>query len=288
MNKFQFIHFLTICFAFLAPLISLYIHTKKSPKSIQLIFALIYLVFLWSTFLEPNLIRVKEHQISTNLNLKVAIAGDFHLGVYKDQSYLKRVVQKINQIPDLDLLLIPGDFTFYPNQSQPLSDLFKPLENLNVPAIAVLGNHDVEKPGPKLRDELTQVLESYQVNLLNNQTYAYENIQIIGLGDHWALEDNVDLLKNLNPNSKSIILTHNPDTTLNYSNPISQLTISGHTHGGQIRIPFLYKFVIPTKGNFNQGLHQTKNGPVFVNTGLGEVDLPMRFLIPPTIDILNL
>ena len=83
-------------------------------------------------------------------------------------------------------------------------------------------------------------------------------------------------------------MAHNPDTALEYENSIPDITICGHTHGGQIRIPFLYKQTIPCEGNFDQGLYETKYGKVFVTAGLGEVGLPMRLGIPPTIEILEL
>jgi len=61
------------------------------------------------------------------------------------------------------------------------------------------------------------------------------------------------------------------------------LTLAGHTHGGQIRIPYLYKKVIPVRGDvlWDQGLYSFKNEKVFVTSGIGEIGLPMRFLIPP-------
>ena len=113
-------------------------------------------------------------------------------------------------------------------------------------------------------------------------------INILGLGDNWAKEDDLSQLENYKEEDKLIVIAHNPDSTLNYTNNIPDLTVSGHTHGGQIRLPWIYKFVIPCEGPFDQGLYQTEKGQVFVTSGLGEVGLPMRFLIPPVIDILEL
>ncbi len=88
------------------------------------------------------------------------------------------------------------------------------------------------------------------------------------------------------------MLTHNPDTALSYApNHYPDLTLAGHTHGGQVRIPYLYKRMIPVLGVdilWDQGLYRYKNGQVFVTSGIGEVGLPLRFLIPPVIDVLEL
>jgi predicted MPP superfamily phosphohydrolase len=264
------------------------LHKKKAHLVLQIITVITFLIFTWARFIEPQIILVQNHQVSTINQSKVALIADLHLGVYKDEKFLERVVKKINQIPELDAVLIAGDFTFYPTKSQNLNDLFAPLADINIPVIAVLGNHDVEKPGPKLRNNLVSSLKANNVQILNNQITSIGELNILALGDHWAKEDDITLIQDLEQSQKNIILTHNPDTTTSYSEPTNFLTLTGHTHGGQIRIPFLYKKVIPTKANFDKGLHKTKNGPVFVTSGLGEVDLPMRFLVPPTIDVLNL
>lgn len=262
---------------------------KTNSKTILIIFLGGLLVFSYTRLIEPQIIITQEHTLSENLDLKVALIADTHLGVYKSQNFLQRVVNKINQIPELDLVLIAGDLAFEPYPNKSLNELFKPFQDLNIPAIAVLGNHDVQRPGPDIRQELIEALQENNIIFLNNQTHTYQDTQIIGLGSHWNNEDDASLLQDLTPQDKAIILTHNPDTvTTTYPEPITQLTLAGHTHGGQIRLPFIYKTQIPTEYPFDKDFHSTKKGPVFVTSGLGEVGLPMRFLIPPVIDILNL
>lgn len=288
MTPFFLIKYLTIL-ALPIGLAFLYIfYKRKINKLLQLLFLTIFLIFVWARFIEPQIILTHNHQISTINDAKVALIADLHLGIYKDEKFLQRVVKKINKIPNLDVVLIAGDFTFYPTESQNLHDLFSPLSKLEPPVIAVLGNHDVEKPGPDLRNELVSALKANNVQILNNQKTSINTLNILALGDHWAKEDDITLVQDLETSQNHIILTHNPDTVYKYTEPTNFITLTGHTHGGQIRIPFLYKKVIPTKASFDKGIHKTKNGPVFVTSGLGEVDLPMRFLIPPTIDILNL
>ncbi|MBU2524607.1 metallophosphoesterase [Patescibacteria group bacterium] len=225
-------------------------------------------------------------KIEVGFSSKIIVISDLHLGIYKNTSFLKRVVNKINKIENIDAVLIPGDFTYYPPEN--LEALFSPLKNIKFPIYAILGNHDSEKPGPPIQEKLQKALEKNGVTFLSNSNATIKNMIVLGLGDKWAKQDDISKIDKFTKNDNLIVITHNPDTTLNYQNTIPDITISGHTHGGQIRIPFLYKQSIPCIGNFNRGLYHTNNGKVFITSGLGEIGLPMRLGIPPTIEVLEL
>ncbi len=282
-----------LAFPFLALLIYLNIKfwgtwlKKKLYLTGLIIFYLLSLLFIYARFIERQLITVQTTQIEVGFDGRIAVISDIHLGAYKDEAFLARVVKKINEQEGLQALLIPGDFTYYPHQD--LDELFAPLADLNIPSYAVLGNHDSEQPGPPLQEELELALEKAGVIFLHNESAAIPGtqIKILGLGDNWANEDDIELINDFETSDQLIVLTHNPDTTLNYRNSIPDITLAGHTHGGQIRIPWLYKKTIPCIGDFNQGLHSTPTGPVFVTSGVGEVGLPMRLGIPPVIEILE-
>lgn len=279
---------------------------NKISSIILILFFIISLLFVYARFIERNLIFIQATDVNVGFNAKLVVISDIHLGIYKDASFLERVVNKINEIKDVDAVLVAGDFTYYPPNN--LEKLFYPLKDIKVPIYAVLGNHDSEKPGPPIQKELQKTLENNNVIFLHNSSSIIrnKNIKILGLGDNWANEDDVSKIDNFSKDDNLIILTHNPDTTLKYNNSIPDITIAGHTHGGQIRIPFLYKNMIPSIYDFDQGLYKlipqhisiqsTKNiiftqnhyGKVFVTAGIGEIGLPMRLGIPPTIEVLEL
>jgi predicted MPP superfamily phosphohydrolase len=134
-------------------------------------------------------------------------------------------------------------------------------------------------------------LTEFGVHLLTNKAIKLNGITIVGLGSHWAREDDVSVLDTYSKEDNLIVLTHNPDTTLDYlPHHYPDLTVAGHTHGGQVRIPYLYHKMIPVRGDilWNQGLYHIEDEQVFVSSGIGEIGLPLRFLIPPSIDILEL
>ncbi|MCK5319920.1 metallophosphoesterase [Candidatus Parcubacteria bacterium] len=266
---------------------------KKSYKNKILFFITILLLlitssFIYARFIERNIILTKTTKIETGFSAKLIVIADLHLGVYKDINFLKRVVKKINKIENADAVLIPGDFTYYPPEN--LEKLFSPLKDIKFPVYAILGNHDSEQPGPPIQEKLQKALENNGVIFLHNSSSAIKNknIKILGLGDKWANQDEVSKINEFKKSDNLIVIAHNPDTSLKYENSIPDLTISGHTHGGQIRLPFLYKKVIPCDGDFDKGLYETKYGKIFVTAGLGEVGLPMRLGVPPTIEILEL
>ena len=253
------------------------------------LFILLSLLFIYARFIEPKLLFVNHYKIHTGFKSKYALIADMHLGIYNNISIMERTVAKINK-ENVDAVLIAGDFTYEP-QFYDMKKLFAPLSHLNIPVYAVLGNHDCQQPGPDIRDELENVLKALGVHIITNKAVKLNGVTILGLGSLWARDDEIDLLDKYTKEDNLVVLTHNPDTTLDYMpNHTPDLTLAGHTHGGQIRIPYLYKNVIPVRGDvlWDQGLYSFKNEKVFVTSGIGEIGLPMRFLIPPTIDILEL
>jgi predicted MPP superfamily phosphohydrolase len=255
-----------------------------------ILFIVSILLFSYSFFIERFLIKIEKTEINANFDLNIALISDLHLGKWKGEDFLLKVVKEINNL-DIEAVFIAGDFTYNITNTDSFDKIFEPLKYLQVPVYAVLGNHDEEKPGPPLSKELKKTLRKYNVKIIENSVIKLKNkISLIGLGDRWAKNDDLKVLENINNKDleKSIILTHNPDTVLNYNHINSDkfITLTGHTHGGQIRIPFIYKFVIPCIGDFDKGMHETKNGRVFISSGLGEVGLPLRFFNPPQVDLL--
>ncbi len=246
------------------------------------------LLFIYSRFIERYTIEVETTKINLGFKTKFALIADIHLGVYKSNKFLERVVNKINKEKDLDFLLIAGDFTYYPTDKN-LTKLFSPLKKLKIKTYAVLGNHDSGKPGPPIQKKLKRALIKNRVIFLDNNYKKINNpnIIILGLGDNWASKDDIDKISQFKKEDNLLVLTHNPDTTLKYKTFIADLTLCGHTHGGQVRIPWIYKKAIPCVGDFDKGLYNLKDGKLFITSGLGEVGLPIRFLNPPIIDIIE-
>lgn len=246
-------------------------------------------VFIYSRFIERNAIKIKHTQIEAGFDAKIAVFSDMHIGVFKDKKFLEKVVKLVNEQEDIDAVLIPGDFTYFAPENS-LDYLFDPLKEIKYPVYAVLGNHDYGLPGWDVHQKLTEVLESKGVQVLHNRYTQIpgKSIHLLGLGDNWKGEDDTNLIDNFNEDDNLLVFTHNPDTFLKYNSNIADLSVAGHTHGGQVRVPLLYSQVIPCDGDFDQGLYIKDGKSFFVSSGLGEIGLPLRLGIYPVIDILEL
>ncbi len=274
-----------LCFPVLG--ISIYALLQNHSFLPFLALGLLCLLCIWTCFIEPQWIQVRHTTIDVGFSSRIALIADVHLGPLKTQRFLRRVVLKINKL-DIDYVLVAGDWTYEPRIDH-LDQLFSPLKEVKVPIFGVLGNHDVERPGPILRNELVEVLEKYGVKMLNNDIVSLEKFTLVGLGDYWAREDDAKILEGLSGDTHTIVLMHNPDSIDALPHPISKgLCLAGHTHGGQIRIPFIYKKIISTKGNYDAGYTEEPNGKLFITSGIGEVAVSMRFLNPSRIELLEL
>ncbi len=249
------------------------------------------LLFVWARFVEPQMIRVQHTTLAgTGIEARIILVSDIHLGVYKGSGFLDRVVDRINALP-ADQVVIAGDLTYEP-QGHALQTLFAPLARLQRPAYAVLGNHDQQAPGPDIDTALREALATHGVQVIEGRTVALPGFRLAGLGDRWAQRDDPAFLRQQASSLPTLVLAHNPDSAIDLGPDDATLVLAGHTHGGQIRIPGLYRKVIPSLHGFDRGERKlpTPRGEVrvFTSAGLGEVGLPMRLFNPPTIDVLHL
>lgn len=249
------------------------------------------LLFAWARFVEPQLIRVQETTLAgTGIEARIVLVSDIHLGVYKNPRFLARVVERINALP-ADAVVIAGDFTYEPG-NRSLEALFAPLSRLRIPTYAVLGNHDQQAPGPDIDRALRAALASHGVDVIEGRSVAIRDFRLAGLGDRWAHRDDPGFLEASPSGVPTLVLTHNPDSAIRLGPGNAALVVAGHTHGGQIRIPWLYRHAIPSRYGFDRGEQwlRTPQGEVrvFTTVGMGEIGLPMRLFNPPTIDLLHL
>src|SRR5690242_19424216 len=101
------------------------------------------------------------------------------------------------------------------------------------------------------------MLSPYDLQVIDNEKIALtikgRSITLVGLSDIWEGKTKYALTRNLPENTLNLVLVHNPDAAYEMPNDSVDLVVSGHTHGGQIRIPFLYKSAIPTQYDFDEG-----------------------------------
>jgi len=245
----------------------------------------------WARFIEPNQIRVVETSISTQCGMRVALVSDIHSGLFGRSGQIEALVSELNA-QDVAAVLIAGDFTYEPERD--LRRALGPLAALRHKTYAVLGNHDEASPGPVLREPLLKTLADLRIEVIEGRRVPFGRCELAGLGDYLSGEmaQDVKRLESVKPLAKPgqrIVLTHDPDTQLHLPENYAGVLLGAHTHGGQINLPWLTDAMLARtgEGGFKRGLYERPNMRVFVTSGTGMVKLPLRFRMPPTIDILT-
>lgn len=296
---FYYASFLIFPFILLICLLFFDAKKKKKKKGRAMLYFLLLvgsLLFVYARFVEPQILIVDEEtkdlsSIQLEKPVRIAIFSDTHQGLYKHGVSLERLVRQINaQQPDL--VLIPGDFLFEA-QASDIDDAVLPFSQIQAPAYAVLGNHDVGRPGPDFTADLTDALELVGVEVIEGDRadiyLGTQHIILVGFTDLWKGPISYDNLAFLRDEDVVIGLAHNPDTAYDLpDNHKIDLMISGHTHGGQLCLPLLCQKVVPTVHPFIGGWYEIGPLSLFLTRGVGMSGLPMRFLQPPRLDILTI
>lgn len=249
---------------------------------------IILLIFIiWVVFIEPYILTVKTVKIQDSqlAGLKIVFATDLHYKKY-EKFRLIRDVKKINaQNPDI--VLLGGDFVNGHKQGSALDydviggELGKLISKYGT--FAVLGNHDVWQNAA----EISENLKKNNVTVLKNSNAKAGNVYIAGVED--LQTQNPDIEKALKNTKKPVILlTHTPDVIEKVPENVN-LTLTGHLHGGQINFPFHGAITAPSKygTKYAYGMFDVKGRKLFVSRGIGTSILPIRFLCPPEIVVIE-
>lgn len=251
----------------------------------------------YPVFIEPSIVRVNTYRIPVP-HLPPAFAGfrivqltDLHHGALIPLSFLRRVIDRANRIPR-DLTVCTGDYVHERNATGQIDAVWPLLAGLHAPmgVFSVLGNHDYWADADRSRYWLERSGQS-----LHHRCAAVERggrkLWLVGAGDYW--EDHVspdDLMRGLPETDCRIMLAHNPDTCdTNFTGRVD-LTLSGHTHGGQVVVPFLGPPVLPVLNKtYSSGFKRSARGAgVFISRGIGWAVYPVRLNCFPEIAVLEL
>lgn len=252
-------------------------------------------VLIYARFIEPNRLVVQHHRVQLNPDrsfahpIKIALIADLHVGLFSGhRRQLKKIVEKIN-FEKPDLVVVAGDWTYEPEAD--LIDVISALKAIESPVYSVNGNHDEQYPGPPIQNLLRQALETNKIMDIEGKIVDFEEFRLVGVGDLWAGKTDMKSLPSLPQDKPWVILSHNPDTVdMVPELPIRPLMLSGHTHGGQVELPWVTNYIMKKVSilGHKKGMYSHEHADVFVTVGTGLVGVPLRFRVPPTIDIIHL
>jgi predicted MPP superfamily phosphohydrolase len=256
----------------------------------------------YSTLFEPRSFRIETIRLELKRlpkvfsGLRVAQISDIHMGGWMNRERFQRVVDLIGaQKPDV--LLITGDFLlgyhFTEAAQQFLTDLHDVLSPLakSIPSFAVLGNHDYRMNPKAVRQMLSSSGVTDLTNTVVTLTREGQSLHLCGVDDVWFGDVRLEqVTAQLSDNSAAILLAHEPDfADRSAATGKFDLQISGHTHGGQIVLPFYGPPMLPHLGHkYPSGLYKVGSMFQYTNRGVGMHSLAVRFNCPPEITIFEL
>lgn len=255
------------------------------------------LVSSYPFFIERYLIFTNTYRIPVP-NLPESFEGfrivqltDLHHGFLVPIRVIEHVVARANNI-ERDITVCTGDYVHEDDGTSEIDRVWPVLGKLEAAGgvYSVLGNHDHWADTERSQYWLDRTGQDLQHRAIPLDRGS-DRIWLAGVGDFWEDVSSPDaVLQGIPEDECRIVLAHNPDTAdLNYDARVD-LMIAGHTHGGQVIVPFIGPPRLPVRNkNYSSGLkHSPRGTPVFISRGIGWAIIPVRFNCPPEIAVLEL
>jgi uncharacterized protein len=257
-----------------------------------------------STLIEPNLPRIVRKEIALSRwparleGFSVALLSDFHYDPYFSVHPLHASINMVNGLHP-DLIALTGDFVSVPlfskndeaaaSAAEPCARL---LRQMNAPhgLWAVLGNHDFYSDPRRVTDDL----HAQGIQVLANQSVPIERngarFWLAGVNDVLSGTANLtSTLHDVPADEATVLLAHEPDYADYVSRYAVDLQLSGHSHGGQVRLPFVPPLYLPDLARkYVWGQYKIGSLTLYTNPGLGTIGLPVRLNCPPEITLVTL
>ena len=301
---------------------------KKIKYTLLGLLGIFGLLLFWG-LLEPYLIDTEE-EVAEIPGLpaawegkRVALIADWQIGMWLDNtSTIRRIVEQlIEQRPAI--VLIAGDFIYDPGEdpSEEINkavEIVRSLPQAGIPTYAVLGNHDYgmkkkqAQPNEQLARQLHDALEAVGVQVLQNEAVALAPsgnrnqttaktgdtapLYLVGIGAHWPDRDRPKVaLAPVPEGTPRLVMMHNPNSFEALPPNTAPLAVAGHTHGGQIRLPFTPEWSWLTfmredevhADGWIKGYGQSGNR-LYVNRGISFSIIPIRLNCPPEVTFFTL
>lgn len=275
---------------------------SKSKKIIKILFFIIFIliiILLYSRFIGTKGLKVKEYKIVNEnftdnfYGLKIVHITDLHYGNTTNKSDLKKIVDKVNLIKP-DIIVFTGDLLDKELSNEELEEFKSILNSMksNIKKYAVNGNHD---------ENFSEILkETGFTDLNNNYDSLYNSNNSVILFSGINTNDDInDAIKNINnflsdeQNTNNIIykimLMHEPDKILDFDYNNYDLILAGHSHNGQITIPFIGSLYKPNGSKkYYKDYYELEGTKLYISGGIGTSTLKFRLFNKPSINLYRL
>lgn len=249
--------------------------------------------YYYANKIEPSLLKIHQESIALKSipksfhGFKIVQFSDTHMGFQYTLKQLEHLVTTINELKP-NIIVFTGDLIDEPQSYKSSKKLIQTLQNLRTTdgKFWIYGNHDHGGYGT---DIVQNIMSLSNFTLLQNtQTVLERNndrIILVGIDDMILGKPNLDMaLQQTNPELFTILLAHEPDFADVATNYPIDLQLSGHSHGGQVRLPLIGHLYTPTYAEkYVAGKYTIDDLILYVNQGIGTTRLPFRFFCKPEI-----
>ncbi len=280
-----------------------------------LLLGLLLVVLLWGSAVEPRfLLDVQSHDAPVPglpeawEGERIALLADLQVGMWWDNTGMVEKIVEEALASDPAAILIAGDFVYKADSAvvREAVALVAPLADGDVPVLAVLGNHDYslakedDEPSEELAAYLAQELEGVGITVLENEARAVregDDLWVVGIGSEWAGRSRPEqAMAGVPSGAARVVLMHNPVAFRDMPPHSGGLTLAAHTHGGQVRLPFLpsrswldiaREREVVADGWAVDSIGAAGNN-LYVNRGVGFSAVPVRIRCQPELTVLTL
>ncbi len=254
---------------------------------VVIIFLIILGILISRIYFEVNTFEIKSlifksKKIPNGQRIKILHISDLHNKKFPNNN--KQLLKKIKEQKP-DIIVLTGDIIDCKTKTfQDVYKLLQALTAINKNTYFVSGNHEWRNPKT---DCFIDGIKKRNIKVINNsnEVFTKENffINICGIDDPYTNHEDIDLaFSNIDNASFTILLSHAPDIVPKNNNLLCDLILCGHTHGGQIRFPFIGGVIAPGQGwfpKYDKGIYELNSDTIlFINSGLGTSGLPIRLL----------
>lgn len=251
---------------------------------VYLLYCVFTIVAVYLLFILPTQwIKIERARVPLGLGVKIVQISDLHVEKLRvSPERLRNLVERERP----DYIFLTGDYTQRLKYVSKVDMYLQQLLQVGVPIYAVLGNHDY-----RLKRNMWKLLDTFKKNgipVLRNEAVRLRQFTLVGIDDFSSGKSwSTKAFRPVGPSDRTVVITHDPNIVTKVQRSFDYL-MSGHLHGKQFRIPFLYYFkdkgALAREGIY-QGLHRNRHGAFYISKGIGQSQLNARFLVRSEITV---